>query len=301
MTRQLAAFAAAVAFAGTLHAQPPGITREMIMRQLPEEGAPLAVSGPYETIMEPAFGSAGHAVFRPQALEAFPSRDTLPIVIWGNGGCARNSGNFGGYLGTIASYGFLVVTTAAQEGVTGPATADDLRAALDWAYAEASRTGSPLAGKIDTDHVAVMGVSCGGVMTLSLAADPRVDTIGVFNSGVSKPGAANAIPGSPTSDILKTIHGPTLYLDGAEADFMTPVAKENFDAIDHVPIFYGSRDNAGHSATYFHKGGGEFANVSVAWLRWQLKGDESASVMFVGDDCTLCKDPNWETGSKRLN
>lgn len=298
MTRKLAAFAAAVAFAGPLYAQPPGITRDMIMRQLPEEGAPLAVPGPYETIMEPAFGSAGHAVFRPQALDTFPSRDTLPIVIWGNGGCARDSANFGGYLETIASHGFLVVTTAAQEGVTGRATADDLRAALDWAYAEARRSGSPLTGKIDVEQVAVMGVSCGGVMTLGLAADPRVDTIGVFNSGVAKPGAANAAPGNPTSEILKTIHGPTLYLDGAEADFMTPVAKENFDAIDHVPIFYGSRDNAGHSATYFHEGGGEFANVTVAWLKWQLKGDRSASAMFVGDDCTLCTNPSWETGSK---
>ena len=113
-------------------------------------------------------------------------------------------------------------------------------------------------------------------------------------------GAANGIPGNPTSEILRTIHGPTLYLDGAEADFMTPVAKANFDAIDHVPIFYGSRDNAGHSATYFHPNGGEFANVTVAWLNWQLKGDESAAKMFRGADCTLCTNPNWETDSKGL-
>lgn len=300
MTRQLAAFVAAVAFTGTLYAQPQGITREMIMRQLPEEGAPLAIPGPYEAIMEPAFGSPGHAVYRPKALDAFPSAGKLPIVIWGNGGCARNSGGFGGYLQTIASYGFLVVTTAAPEGVTGPATADDLRAGLDWAYAEAGRNGSALAGKIETEEVAVMGVSCGGVLTLSLASDPRVDTIGVFNSGVSAPGAANGIPGNPTSEILEKIHGPTLYLDGGEPDFMTPVAKENFAAIDHVPIFYGSRANAGHSATYFHPGGGEFANVSVAWLKWQLKGDTSASKMFVGGDCTLCTNPNWETHGKGL-
>ena len=79
---------------------------------------------------------------------------------------------------------------------------------------------------------------------------------------------------------------------------MTPAAKANFDAIDHVPIFYGSRDNAGHSATYFHPNGGEFANVAVAWLKWQLKGDRSQSAMFLGDDCTLCTNPNWETHSK---
>lgn len=298
MTRPLAALVAALVTAGSLHAQPPGITREMIMRQLPQEGAPVADVGPYKAVMEPAFGSAGHAVYRLEALGALPAGEKLPILVWGNGGCARNSGGFAGYLQNIASFGYLVVTTAAPEGVTGPATADDLRKGLDWAFAEAGRGGSPLAGKIDTDRVAVMGVSCGGVMTLALAPDPRVDTIGVFNSGVSAPGDARGIPGNPSTEVLAKIHGPTLYLDGAEADFMTPTAKANFEAIDHVPIFYGSRDNAGHSATYFHPNGGEFANVTVAWLNWQLKGDQSASKMFVGADCTLCTNPNWETHSK---
>jgi len=300
MTRSLAAAAAALAIAGSLHAQPPGITREMIMRQLPQEGAPVAVVGPFDTVVEPAFGSAENAVYRPSDLAALSAREKLPIVVWGNGGCARDSGGFAGFLRTIASHGYLVVTTAAAEGATGRATADDLRKGLDWAFAEAGRDGSPLAGKIDTDKVAVMGVSCGGVLTLSLAGDPRVDTIGVFNSGVSAPSAASGIPGNPTTEVLKTIHGPTLYLDGAEADFMTPVAKANFEAIDHVPIFYGSRDNAGHSATYFHPNGGEFANVTVAWLNWQLKGDESAAKTFRGADCTLCTNPNWETASKNL-
>jgi hypothetical protein len=68
-----------------------------------------------------------------------------------------------------------------------------------------------------------------------------------------------------------------------------------------VPIFYGARSNAGHSATYFHPGGGEFANVTVAWLDWQLKGNKKASEMFVGDKCGLCTNPNWETHSKKLS
>jgi predicted alpha/beta-hydrolase family hydrolase len=297
MIRPLVALVAASLTVGALYAQPPGVTRDMIMRQLPEEGAPVAAVGPYQAIVQPAFGSAEHAIYRP---EPVPAGEKLPILVWGNGGCARNSDSFAGYLKNIASFGFLVVTTAAPEGVTGRATADDLRKGLDWAFAEASRAGSPLAGKIDTERVAVMGVSCGGMMTLGLAADPRVDTIGVFNSGVSAPSDAGGIPGNPTTEVLAKIHGPTLYLDGAEADFMTPMAKANFEAIDHVPIFYGSRDNAGHSATYFHPNGGEFANVTVAWLKWQLKGDQAASKMFVGADCTLCTNPNWETASKRL-
>jgi dienelactone hydrolase len=320
MTRSFGLFGAAMIFAAcAAYAQPPGVTREMIMRQLPLEGAPLAIAGPYDAVMEPVAGSPRLALYRPAALDAFPKEDTLPVVVWGNGGCALDSTSFGGYLKTIASHGYLVVTTASPEGANPPrATADDLRAALDWSQAEATRQGSPLAGKIDKEHVAVMGVSCGGILTVAVADDPRVDTIGVFNSGVQPAAAAGDAGGNgrgaagpaggragggaafPTTDALAKIHGPTLYLNGGEPDFMMATSKANFDAINHVPIFYGSRANAGHSATYFHPGGGEFANVAVAWLDWQLKGKQKASEMFVGDRCGLCTNPNWETHSKRL-
>jgi dienelactone hydrolase len=254
-------------------------------------------------VKETAFGSPGHAVFRPAALDAFPGADRLPIVVWGNGGCAKDSGAFGGYLSTLASYGFLVVTTAAPEGAPrGQASAADLVAALDWADAEAARAGSPLRDKIDTDHVAVMGVSCGGFLAVSVAADPRVDTVGVFNSGV-QPAGAGGRGGSPfpTAEALAAIHGPALYLNGGEPDFMMAASEANFEAIDHVPVFYGARDNAGHSATYFHPGGGEFANVASDWLKWSLKADAAAGATFIGRDCRLCTNPNWDVKSKDLD
>src|SRR5205814_3446796 len=188
MTRRFIVLGAAMMFACAVQAQPPGITREMVMRQLPLEGAPLAIAGAYEAVMEPVAGSPRLAVYRPAKLDAFPKKDTLPVVAWGNGGCALDSTQFGGYLKTLASHGYVVVTTAAPQGADPPrATADDLRAAIDWSQAEATRSGSPLAGKIDKEHVAVMGVSCGGFLTVALASDPRVDTIGVFNSGVQAP------------------------------------------------------------------------------------------------------------------
>src|SRR5258707_615794 len=74
--------------AGMAFAQPPGITPEMISRALPLEGAPLAVPGPYAITSETAFGSPGLVVFRPTNLDAFPKKDTLPLMVWGNGGCA---------------------------------------------------------------------------------------------------------------------------------------------------------------------------------------------------------------------
>ena len=291
--------AALLALAGVCFAQPPGITPEMIATALPVEGAPLAEPGPYEVTSEAAFGSPGHVVFRPATLDAFPARDTLPVLVWGNGGCAIDSTRYADFLTTIASHGFLVLGTAAQEGAPRrQATADDLRAAVDWAETEAKRAGSPLHGKIATDQVAVMGQSCGGFLSISLGADPRVDTIGVFNSGVQRPNPGAPPSPFPTTDALADLHGPVLLVNGHERDFMMAASASTFELIDHVPAFYGARHNAGHTATVFHPGGGEFANVAANWLKWTFKEDAQAAAMFVGENCSLCTNPAWDVQSK---
>ena len=281
-----------LALAAVSHAQrPAGITPEMIATALPVEGAPLAVPGPYKVEGGVAFGSPGHVVYRPADLTPFPAKDTLPLMVWGNGGCAINSTRYGGFLTTIASHGFVVMATAAEPGAAGGrATADNLRKAIDWAEVENKRAGSPLNGKIALDRVAVMGQSCGGFLSIELGADPRVDTIGVFNSGVQ---------GSNMSQ-LAALHGPVLLINGHERDFLMASSRATYDAIEKLPAFYGARKGAGHTATVDHPGGGEFANVASNWLRWQFKNDKQAATMFVGTNCSLCTNTNWETASKRL-
>jgi len=175
-----------------------------------------------------------------------------------------------------------------------------LRGAIDWAEKENARTGSPLKGKIATDKVAVMGQSCGGFLSVALGADPRVKTIGVFNSGVQK-AAPGARPSPyPTSDDLPKLHGPVLLINGSDPDFMMATSLATFDMINHVPAFYGARHNAGHTATVFHPGGGEFANVASNWLLWTFKGDKKAGAMFAGKNCGLCTNSNWDVRSKAI-
>jgi dienelactone hydrolase len=298
-TSIVAAAAALLTVAGVCSAQPPGITPEMIATALPVEGAPLAEPGPYKVVSEAAFGAPGYVAFHPAGLDAFPANDTLPVMVWGNGGCAIDSTRYSGFLTTIASHGFLVLSTVPQEGAPRrQATADDLRTAIDWAEKENARAGSPLKGKIATDKIAVMGQSCGGFLSISLGADPRVKTIGVFNSGVQRANPGAPPSPFPTADALPKIHGPVLLINGHERDFMMATSAATFDMIGRVPAFYGARHNAGHTATVFHPGGGEFANVASNWLMWTFKGDEKAAAMFAGKNCALCTNPNWDVRSK---
>src|SRR5499427_4119729 len=235
----IAAAVALLALANPSSAQPPpGITPDMIRTALPLEGAPLAEKGAYEVTSEPAFGSPGHVIVRPTNLDAFPKKDKLPVIAWGNGGCAIDSKAFLGFMQTVASHGFLVIGTAAIEGAPRrQANVDDLRTAIDWADKENTRDGSPLKGKIAVDKVAAMGSSCGGFLSIEVGADPRVKTIGVFNSGVTKrdpnaPAPPFPIPGFES---LAKLHGPVLLVNGSTKDFMMATSKATYDGLDKVP------------------------------------------------------------------
>jgi len=290
---------AALLCSAPLLAQPPGVTREMINTTLPLEGAPLAETGPYEVVSESTFGKTGLVVYRPATLDAFPANDTLPVMVWGNGGCAIDNPNYAGFLGTIASHGFLVLNTAASEEGPARATAEILLSAIDWAEAENTRNGSPLAGKINVEQVAVMGTSCSGMLSIAAGTDPRVDTIGVFNAGTQPP-AEGAPAGATSTETLKQVRGSILFINGSERDFMTPASHDNFMRVDHVQTFYGARHGAGHMATMYHPGCGEFANVIWHWLRYQFKEDTEAGSWFTGENCGLCTNENWDADSSKM-
>ena len=269
-----------------LLAQRGGIDPGAIATALPLEGAPLAVPGPYKIESGPAFNSPGHLVYRPSDLTPFPSKDTLPLIVWGNGGCSINSNRYAGFLTTIASHGFVVMATAAQPGVNR-ATADHLRAAIAWAEAENTRAGSPLMARsrstVSPSWASRAAASCRSTRRRSARGHHRrlqlrrARRCGWYRREAARPGTADQRPRARLPD---------------------GVVRGHFQRDPESARVLRRAEERRPPATVDHPGGGEWANVASSWARWQLKGNKEAGKMFAGKDCELCTNANWVTKSK---
>lgn len=164
-------------------------------------------SGPYRAVMEADAGLPTHTLYHPQDLGA---AGRLPLVVWGNGGCANVGNSFRWFLSDIASYGYLVIavgpivadyrrmpgmpmapvtastaTSAGAAQLPPPAThSPQLIDAINWALAENARKDSRYYQRINPKAIAVMGMSCGGAQAIEASADARVTTTVIWNSGL---------------------------------------------------------------------------------------------------------------------
>jgi len=174
-----------------------------------------------------------------------------------------------------------------------------LIAALDWLEAESADPRSRFYDKVDVARVAAMGMSCGGLMSYGAANDPRVATVGIWNSGLFP----NENAPTANARIYDAIHGSVIIVTGGESDIAYANGKRDFELMPaKVPTFYGVYPSVGHGGTYNEDNGGAFGVAAVAWLKWQLMGDQSASGRgyFVGDGCGICNDPSWIVSSRSL-
>ncbi|MFC1494615.1 glycoside hydrolase family 10, partial [Thermodesulfobacteriota bacterium] len=93
---------------------------------------------------------------------------------------------------------------------------------------------------------------------------------------------------------------PIIYVIGGPKDIAYPNAMDDFKRIENVPVVIINLD-VGHGGTYAQPHGGAFSGPTISWLKWQLKGDEEAALMFKGGKCGLCNDPEWEIETKNIN
>jgi len=263
-------------------------------------------TGPYKALMASDESLPTHTVFRPKDLGAVGEKLKLPIVVWGNGACANSPWEHVNFLSEVASHGFLVIAIGPMPaegqrgGAGGPTKSPMLVNAIEWAIAQNSERSSQYYQKLDTNKIAVAGMSCGGLQALEVAPDARVATAMIFNSGIlPDPGAGRGgMPRLPKEHLAK-LRTPTLYVLGGEKDIAYKNGMDDVRRISHVPVFAANLD-VGHGGTYRKPHGGEFAKVATAWLQWQLRGDKEAARMFAGDPGGLAKVEGWKVEKKNI-
>ncbi len=265
--------------------------------------------GPYKAIALGEETLPKFTIYRPQNLDDFGPGHKLPVLLWGNGACADSSAMHKLFLNEIASHGFIVFAVGPFSSLHQEPDMKAMRMgsndislleALDWAVAENSRESSVYSGKLDTDKVAAMGMSCGGLQALEISPDPRIDTSVICNSGILKDPPPAGLPMPVVSkDTLKKLHAPIIYIIGGPKDIAYPNAMDDFALIEKVPVIIINRD-VGHGGTYAEPHGGAFSDAAIAWLKWQLCGDAEAALMFRGEDCGFCRDPEWKIETKDI-
>lgn len=252
-------------------------------------------TGPHDVIIE-TNGDDGircGTIYRPADLGG---SELYPIFVWGEGGCSQDGYSNRAAMAEIASWGYFVVAdgTPGQQGACeGRQNGAALLDYITWAIAENNKPCSAYYHSLQTKKIAADGFSCGGLMAENVAGDPRFSAIGITSSGLM--GANN--------NLWDSMHAPFKIMNGGSSDVAYQNGLNDYDAISSrdIPILYFSKSSAGHGGD-LGQGRGDFNLVNLAWINWQLKGDEGATgkAFLIGPTCEFCNDPGWDFKSANI-
>ncbi len=246
----------------------------------------------FDTVREKALGLEDHTVYRPKDLYKF-APNSIPVVVWANGGCRNSNYSFTFISTAAASHGFIVIAngdpdspTVYEDSTHSPQKQWD---AMDWLESEEGQ--SQLLGRADLSKIAVAGQSCGGVETLVAAADSRVATVMAVNTGIFPVSDDGTCRLGFCPEELYNIHTPTLIVDGGEDDVAYPQARMNFEVIAEevgIPVYLAEATHAGHTGLWMGSYDGNAESqmmtqgewIYVNWLDFILNGNATAKAYF---------------------
>jgi len=139
-------------------------------------------SGPYRASYLPLPSLPKHTIYQPDR-NSLPPSCTLPIILWGNGGCRGYGGWFSKFLIEIDSHRYFVIANGVPQlsGIFSYTKHTDIPDAIDWVHRNA---GQGEWKHLDKSRLAVAGQSCGGLQAYSASLDEMVTLTAIFNSGL---------------------------------------------------------------------------------------------------------------------
>jgi dienelactone hydrolase len=168
-----------------------------------ERGPLTGGSGPYPAEYHFDETLPNHTVYAPKT----PPPITMPVIVFGNGGCTNIGSMITGFLEEISSHGYLVransnpkasVDSMIPEGVDLQSNIGALLQSMAGMLGQGSKVKQQKEAiewvrqnraqnyvDIDTEKIAAAGQSCGGLEAYSTSYhDPRIKLTALFNVGV---------------------------------------------------------------------------------------------------------------------
>jgi hypothetical protein len=260
-----------------------------------DTGKTASGSGPHDVVIETNSenGIKCGTIFRPKELKG---AEKYPILVWGEGGCSQNGLSNQAAMAEIASWGYFIVADGTPGGDNACQSGQNGKAFLDyitWAIAENAKPCSAYYQSLETTKIAADGFSCGGLMAANVSGDPRFSAIGITSSGLM----------APNDGLYDKIHTPFKIMNGGSSDIAYENGLRDYEEISSrgKPVVYFSKQSAGHGGD-LGQARGDFNRVNLAWLNWQLKGDQGATGkgFLHGSTCTFCTASGWDYESANV-
>ena len=260
-----------------------------------DTGRNASGTGPHEVVIETNAdeGIRCGTIYRPKDLGG---DEKYPIFVWGEGGCSQDGLSNQAAMAEIASFGYFVIadgTPGGNNACGGGQSGDAMLDYITWAIAQNDEPCSDYYQALEPTKVAADGFSCGGLMAENISGDPRLTAVGITSSGLM----------GPNNTLYNAIHTPFKIMNGGSDDIAYANGLRDYEQISGLgkSIIYFSKNSAGHGGD-LGQARGDFNRVNLAWLNWQLKGDEgpTGKAFLIGDSCEFCMDPGWDFRSANI-
>ena len=298
-----------------------------------EEGG----TGPYKAIMMEEASLTTHTIFRPQDLSKFDKKNLLPIIVWGNGGCANSPSGHVNFLNEVASQGFLIVAIgpsnyqqieAPRPGQTGdvprmgqgggfpgggmPRMGGGMPGGMGGGMSMGDPEGLKqalewaIAQNSDKNSpyygkLDIDNIAAAGMSCGGLQALHMSDDARIKTILVMNSGYFGTDESEDKASLAKMKQKSVIWILGGSTDIAWENGNDDFKRMSgSMPACLVSLDGIGHGGTYMQPNGGDYAKVAGAWLKWWLKGDKEAGTMFTGNEPGVGKMAGWSIERKNI-